>query len=73
MTANQILDHMGLAQGTASTKDIRTAWYACGDEGPIQDVRVLMKLFPGDPTLHSCVALDTALRDLGCVDQPAYY
>ena len=66
MKSSQILQHLGMSQGTASKRDIRKAWYLADDGGVIQAVDA-MELFH-DPRLHQTMGLDDALRHLGCVD-----
>lgn len=66
MTANDILQHFEMAQGTASKADIRRAWYLADDGGTISPDSA-MSLF-SDPRKHTYMTLRGALLWLGCVE-----
>lgn len=67
-TANDILNHFGLAGGTASKREVLAAWNAADDEGTIQASDALRLFGPGAPERHTCMSLRTALCYLGCVE-----
>lgn len=70
-TANDVLDHFGLALGSASKRDVLAAWRAADDEGTIQATDTLRLFGASDPRLHTCMGLAAALRHLGCVEAAA--
>ena len=65
MRADEILSWVDLKQGAASRSKIRECFFAANDEGTIQATEML-KLFPGQPALHTTTSLRTALIAAGC-------
>jgi len=68
MTANEILSHFSLAQGTASKADIQAAYRAADEGGTIQADDALKLFGRARPEWHTAMRIETALQRLGCVE-----
>lgn len=65
-TAHEILEWNELSQGSAAKKDILAAHRAADEGGTIQAHDALRLFRYGDPRLHTCMSLRSALIAFGC-------